>query len=131
MNAASTEIANIAGMMNSLGREAVAAARALAQASPQSKNEALKAAAAAIRQRRAAILDANRIDVQEAKDRNLSSALVDRLLLDDKRIEAMAKGIEEIVALTDPIGTVLAEWTRPNGLRIQRVRVPLGVVGII
>jgi glutamate-5-semialdehyde dehydrogenase len=131
MNAASTEIANIAGMMDSLGRDAVAAARALAQASPQSKNDALKAAAATIRQQRAAILEANRIDVQAAKERNLSGALVDRLLLDDKRIEAMAKGIEEIVALADPIGTVIAEWTRPNGLRIQRVRVPLGVVGII
>ncbi len=131
MNAASTEIANIAGTMNSLGREAVAAARALAQASPRSKNDALKAAAAAIRQHRAAILDANRIDVQEAKERNLSGALIDRLMLDDKRIEAMAKGIEEIVTLTDPIGAVIAEWTRPNGLRIQRVRVPLGVVGII
>lgn len=131
MNAASTEIANIAGTMNSLGGEAVAAARELAQASPRSKNDALKAAAAAIRQRRAAILEANRIDVQEAKERNLSGALIDRLLLDDKRIEAMAKGIEEIVTLTDPIGSVIAEWTRPNGLRIQRVRVPLGVVGII
>lgn len=114
-----------------MGREAVAAARALSQAPADAKNAALRAAARVIRERRGAILDANRIDLQEARERNLSSALLDRLLLDDKRIEAMAKGIEEIVSLADPIGTVIAEWMRPNGLRIQRVRVPLGVVGII
>lgn len=131
MNAASTESANIAEMMDSLGRGAVSAARALAQASTQIKNAALAAAAASIREHRGAILEANRLDVADAKARNLTGALVDRLLLDEKRIEAMAKGIEEIIALTDPIGTVIAEWTRPNGLRIQRVRVPLGVVGII
>ncbi len=131
MNAITAEIANIAETMNSLGREAVAAARVLARASTQTKNDALKAAAAAIRERRSAILEANRLDVEDAKGRNLSGALVDRLMLDDKRIEAMAKGIEEIIALDDPVGGVIAEWTRPNGLRIQRVRVPLGVVGII
>lgn len=131
MNATTAEIANIAETMNSLGREAVAAARVLARASTQTKNDALKAAAAAIRERRSAILEANRLDVEDAKGRNLSGALVDRLMLDDKRIEAMAKGIEEIIALDDPVGGVIAEWTRPNGLRIQRVRVPLGVVGII
>lgn len=131
MNATTAEIANIAETMNSLGREAVAAARVLACASTQTKNDALKAAAAAIRERRSAILEANRLDVEDAKGRNLSGALVDRLMLDDKRIEAMAKGIEEIIALDDPVGGVIAEWTRPNGLRIQRVRVPLGVVGII
>jgi len=131
MNAITAEIANIAETMNSLGREAVAAARVLARASTQTKNDALKAAAAAIRERRSAILEANRLDVEDAKGRNRSGALVDRLMLDDKRIEAMAKGIEEIIALDDPVGGVIAEWTRPNGLRIQRVRVPLGVVGII
>ena len=131
MNATPTETASIAETMDSLGREAGAAARVLAQASTQAKNDALKAAAAAIRERRSAILEANRVDVEAAKGRNLSGALVDRLLLDDKRIEAMAKGIEEIIALDDPVGGVIAEWTRPNGLRIQRVRVPLGVVGII
>ena len=126
MNAASTEIANIAGMMDSLGREAVCAARALAQAPTRTKNDALKAAAAAIRAHRSAILAANRLDVQDAKDRNLSGALVDRLLLDEKRIESMAKGIEEIIALTDPIGTVTKMETRPNGLIIGRRTVPLG-----
>jgi len=118
-------------MMDALGREAVAAATALARASTEAKNAALSAAARAIRAQRAAILEANRVDMDNARARGLSNAMLDRLLLDDKRIEAMAKGIEEIVALPDPIGTIIAEWTRPNGLRIQRVRVPLGVVGII
>ncbi|MFO7306112.1 MAG: glutamate-5-semialdehyde dehydrogenase [Gammaproteobacteria bacterium] len=128
---AKTELPKIGEMMDALGREAVAAARVLARASTQVKNEALQAAASAIRAKRAGILEANRLDMQEAKERNLSSAMLDRLLLDDKRIEAMAKGIEEIIALPDPIGTVIAEWSRPNGLLIQRVRVPLGVIGII
>ena len=131
MNAATAELNEIAAQMNALGRAAVIAASALAQANTDSKNQALKAAAAAIRSRKAEILEANRIDMEQARARNLSGALLDRLMLDDKRIESMARGIEEVIALTDPIGTVIAEWTRPNGLRIQRVRVPLGVVGII
>jgi glutamate-5-semialdehyde dehydrogenase len=131
MNAASTKAIDIPELMNALGREAVSAAGALARASTGAKNTALQAAAAAIRERRVAILEANRLDMRDAQERNVSNALLDRLLLDDKRVEAMAKGIEDIVALADPIGTVIAEWTRPNGLRIQRVRVPLGVVGII
>jgi glutamate-5-semialdehyde dehydrogenase len=131
MNAVVTGTTDIPSLMNALGRAAVDAARELAQASTRAKDAALSAAAAAIRDQRASILAANKLDVQDAKDRNLSSALLDRLLLDDKRIEAMAKGLEEVVALADPIGGVMTEWTRPNGLRIQRVRVPLGVVGII
>jgi glutamate-5-semialdehyde dehydrogenase len=131
MNAVVTGTTDIPSLMNALGRAAVAAARELAQASTRAKDAALSAAAAAIRDQRASILAANKLDVQDAKDRNLSSALLDRLLLDDKRIEAMAKGLEEVIALADPIGGVMTEWTRPNGLRIQRVRVPLGVVGII
>lgn len=131
MNSADGDMTNIGAMMDALGREAVAAAQVLARASTQVKNEALQGAASSIRAKRAEILEANRLDMQSAKERNLSNALLDRLLLDDKRIEAMAKGIEEIIALADPIGTVIAEWSRPNGLRIQRVRVPLGVVGII
>jgi glutamate-5-semialdehyde dehydrogenase len=91
----------------------------------------LQAAASAIRAECEQILAANKLDLQEAKDRNVSGALLDRLLLDDRRVAAMAEGIEQIIALPDPIGGVIAEWTRPNGLRIQRVRVPLGVVGII
>ena len=131
MNAATAELNEIASQMNVLGRAAVGAARVLAQASTEAKNAALKSAAAAIRSRKGEILEANRIDVEQARARNLSGALLDRLMLDDKRIESMARGIEEVIALADPIGGVIAEWTRPNGLKIQRVRVPLGVVGII
>jgi glutamate-5-semialdehyde dehydrogenase len=131
MNAATSELNEIASQMNALGRAAVTAARALAQASTQSKNQALSAAAAAIRARKAEILEANRIDMEQARARNLAGAMLDRLMLDEKRIEAMARGIEEVIKLADPIGAVIAEWSRPNGLLIQRVRVPLGVVGII
>jgi len=131
MNAVLTQTTEIAMLMNELGQRAVAASRVLAQASTATKNRALQLAASAIRERRAEILDANTADVAEAKERGVSAALLDRLLLDEKRIEAVAKGIEEIIRLEDPIGTVIAEWTRPNGLVIQRVRVPLGVVGII
>jgi glutamate-5-semialdehyde dehydrogenase len=95
------------------------------------KNAALTAAAAAIRQQQAQLLAANRADVERATQRGLSSSLLDRLLLNEQRIESMARGIEDIAALADPIGGVIADWTRPNGLKIERVRVPLGVVGII
>jgi len=117
--------------MEPIGRAAVAAAQSLANASKDSRNDALMAAASAIRARAGVILAANAIDLQQARERGLSGALLDRLMLNDQRLEAMAQGIEAIVALPDPIGTVIAEWTRPNGMRIQRVRVPLGVIGII
>jgi glutamate-5-semialdehyde dehydrogenase len=117
--------------MDGIGRAAVDAARALSQATTAQKNAALSAAATHIRGQSPAILAANKIDLQQAKDRGLSGAMLDRLLLDEKRVESMAKGIEDIIALADPIGATTAEWTRPNGMRIQRVRVPLGVVGII
>ena len=97
----------------------------------RSRRRALVAAAAAIRSRRDEILTANARDMEGAQARKLSGALLDRLLLDPKRVEAMAKGLEEVAALPDPIDDVIAEWTRPNGLCIQRVRVPLGVIGII
>ena len=131
MNAATDQTVDIPTLMNAIGSEAVKAAHALARASTYLKNACLRAAAAAIREQRADILAANELDVQDAKSRGLSGALVDRLLLDDKRVEAMAKGIEEIIALKDPIGDVIASWKRPNGLLIERVRVPLGVIGII
>jgi glutamate-5-semialdehyde dehydrogenase len=131
MNAATHVVPEIASLMDSIGRAAVDAARTLAQATTAQKNAALIAAAAQIRSQCPQILAANKTDVQQAKDRGLSGALLDRLALDEKRVESMAKGIEDIVALADPIGMLSAEWTRPNGMRIQRVRVPLGVVGII
>ena len=121
----------LAATMTRLGQQARAAARDLARVTPEQKTRALLAAAAAIRAHRDDILTANARDMEGAKARNLSGALLDRLLLDPKRVEAMAKGIEEVAALPDPVGDVIAEWTRPNGLRIQRVRVPLGVIGII
>lgn len=131
MNAAPVSVEQLAALMTPIGQAAVAAARVLATTGAAARNSALAAAAATIRARQAEILAANRNDVQRASERGLSAALRDRLLLNEQRIEAMAKGIEEIAALPDPIGTVIAAWTRPNGMRIQRVRVPLGVIGII
>jgi glutamate-5-semialdehyde dehydrogenase len=117
--------------MTGLGRQARAAAGALARASADERTLALRAAAAAIRARAADILGANARDMEAAKLNGLSAAMLDRLLLDAKRVEAMAKGIEDVAALPDPVGNVIAEWSRPNGLKIRRVRVPLGVIGII
>ncbi|MBX5461924.1 MAG: glutamate-5-semialdehyde dehydrogenase [Steroidobacteraceae bacterium] len=129
--AQATPLTEVGQIMEPLGKAAVEAASALAVATTLQKNAALKAAARAIRDSEARILEANAQDMQSAQQRNLSGALLDRLKLDEKRVEAMARAIEEIVELPDPIGTVAAEWQRPNGLRIQRVRVPLGVIGII
>jgi len=123
--------ADVAELMQGLGRAARAAAKVLTQANTATKNAALTAAAAEIRQRKAELLAANRTDVELATQASLSPSMLDRLTLNDSRIEAMARGIEDIVGLSDPIGTVITGWTRPNGLRIERVRVPLGVVGII
>ena len=117
--------------MQRLGAAALAAQPVLARAPRASKDAALRAAAGALRGRRAALLEANALDMAAARAKGLSGALLDRLKLDDARIEAMARGLEDIAALDDPVGRVLAEWTRPNGLRIARVAVPLGVVGII
>jgi glutamate-5-semialdehyde dehydrogenase len=118
-------------IMARIGKAARAAALSLSVAPAGQKNLALRAAAAALRARRHKILAANQRDVRDAAARGLSPALLDRLQLDEKRVEAMARGLEDIERLADPIGTVLAEWTRPNGMVIQRLRVPLGVIGII
>jgi glutamate-5-semialdehyde dehydrogenase len=128
---AAANSAEIAATMDAIGRAAVAAATQLAQAGTPAKNRALSAMAAALRANADRILAANDIDLRGGKERGLSGAMLDRLKLDPSRIEGIAKGIEEIVKLPDPIGTTMAEWTRPNGMRIQRVRVPLGVIGII
>jgi glutamate-5-semialdehyde dehydrogenase len=127
----SASLAQIGAVMEPIGRAAVDAARVLAQADAATKNRALTAAAAAIRQHSTEILEANGRDMASARERNLSAALLDRLLLDAKRVEAMAKGLDDIRELADPVGTLISEWTRPNGMIIQRVRVPLGVIGII
>jgi glutamate-5-semialdehyde dehydrogenase len=122
---------DIAAVMDRLGREALAASQARALAPTVRKNLALVKMAAALRAGRPALLAANALDLEAARAKGLSAAMLDRLALDEKRIEAMARGVEEIAALPDPVGTVSARWTRPNGLDIARVRVPLGVIGII
>lgn len=114
-----------------LGRAARQAARAVALASAEVKNRALRAAAAAIRERCAVILAANRQDVADAQARGTAAAFLDRLTLDPARVEAMARGVEEIAELPDPVGRVLARFERPNGLIIERVATPLGVIGVI
>ena len=132
MNAAADQpFANLAAVMDRLGQDAAAAASLLALASTSDKNQALVAIARSLRARRAELLAANARDMDAARAKGLSGALLDRLALDESRIEGMARGVEEIAALADPVGTVIAQWTRPNGLDIARVRVPLGVIGII
>jgi glutamate-5-semialdehyde dehydrogenase len=118
-----------ASLLASLGRAARDAASALALAPSEQKNRALREAARALRAQQETILTANARDLDEARE--LAPAMRDRLMLDPSRIEAMARGLVTVAGLPDPVGTVLAEWTRPNGLHIQRVRVPLGVIGII
>ena len=118
-------------MMMQLGAAARAAQPLLAQASRERKDQALRAVAAALRHSVKDILAANALDMHEAESRDLSAAMLDRLRLDASRIEAMARGLEDIAALPDPVGRTLAAWSRPNGLRIARVAVPLGVIGII
>lgn len=117
--------------MLEIGRRARAAALALANAPTDIKDRALLKAAEAIRNAAHTIAEANARDMAAGEQKGLGKAMLDRLLLNDARIEAMARGLEDIAALPDPVGTVLAEWERPNGLRIQRVRTPLGVIGII
>ncbi|HXW75753.1 MAG TPA: glutamate-5-semialdehyde dehydrogenase [Steroidobacteraceae bacterium] len=117
--------------MEELGRAAVAAAAVLAHAPTKQKNAALAAAAEAVRARSAGLLSANERDVSAARARHLSGPRLERLRLDARRIEAIAASIDAVAALPDPIGRTTAAWQRPNGLRIQRVTVPLGVIGII
>ncbi|MGE0752176.1 MAG: glutamate-5-semialdehyde dehydrogenase [Variibacter sp.] len=122
---------DLAATMHDIGQRARAAARALALAPAAQKTAALTAMAAALRAARADLLAANAGDVAAAKASGATSAFMDRLTLDEKRIEAMAAGLEAVAALPDPIGAVTERWTRPNGMTIERVRTPLGVVGVI
>ena len=121
----------VTDVMAALGQAAREAARALALASSAAKNAVLTAAAREMRAQTAAILEANARDLAAVREGRATPAFLDRLTLDPKRIEAMAKGLEEVAALADPVGSPIARWTRPNGLAIERVRVPLGVVGIV
>ena len=126
-----TDAGDLRAEMERLGRAARAAAAALAHADPGTKTLALEAAAGTLRHRMADLLTANAKDMEAARANGLSGALLDRLALDPARVEAMAEGLEAIARFPDPVGRVLAEWERPNGLKIARVSVPLGVIGII
>jgi glutamate-5-semialdehyde dehydrogenase len=131
MNASANSAVEIAAVMDGIGRDAAAAASVLALADTATKNLALAKIAASLRAHQAELLSANARDMEAARAKGLSDAMLDRLALDEKRVESMARGVDDIAALADPIGTIVAHWTRPNGLDIARVRVPLGVIGII
>jgi len=117
--------------MREIGAKARVAAREVANAPAEQKNRALLAGARFLRERANDILAANALDCGDARAKGLSAALIDRLTLNPARIEAMARGVEEVAALPDPVGRVLATFSRPNGLLIERVATPLGVVGVI
>jgi len=121
----------LAAEMMAIGAAAREAARAMREAGGEAKTKALRVAAAAIRSRAAEILEANKGDIEAARDANMAPNMIDRLTLNDARIEAMAAGVEVIADLPDPVGRELARWSRPNGLDIARVATPIGVIGII
>src|SRR6201994_2726123 len=123
--------ADLATLMNEVGAAARAAARVLSLAPPEQKDEALAAMQRAIRANAAAILAANAEDVAEARTSGVTSAFIDRLTLTSSRVEAMADGIAIVRNVVDPVGVVTESWQRPNGMTIERVRVPLGVVAVI
>jgi len=125
------EQSDTAALMAEIGRKARTASRPLAIASTKSKNAALAAMAGAIERNEKAILEANAIDIANGEEAGLSPAMMDRLKLTSARIKAMANGVREIAALADPVGEIIAAWDRPNGLHIERVRTPLGVIGVI
>ncbi len=118
-------------MLTEIGKRAKDAAAKLAVTSTEEKNRILLAMANALRENCDKILEANAIDIENGRNNNMSESLIDRLMLNADRIEGMAKGIEDVINLPDPVGRILWETERPNGLKIQRVSVPLGVVGII
>ncbi len=122
---------NIPALMKSIGENAKAALRTLATAPTETKNKALIVAAESLRRRQNDIISENALDMAAGEEKGLTAALLDRLALNEDRIEGMAKGLEDVAALADPVGTITEEWDRPNGLVIQRKRVPLGVIGII
>ena len=114
-----------------LCRAARQAARVVARAPTDTKNRCLREAAARLWANRLRILEANSVDLQRSRDAGLSPALLDRLALSESRVEAMAKGLDEVAQLPDPVGETIAQWRRPNGLEIAQIRIPLGVVGVI
>ncbi|MCL5778855.1 glutamate-5-semialdehyde dehydrogenase [Limibaculum sp. FT325] len=122
---------DIVEIMHGIGLRARAAAAELASAASAAKTAALNAAAEAVTDECAGIIEANRRDMDFARDKGLSGAMLDRLMLDEARVHAMAEGLRAVARQPDPVGAVMAEWTMPSGLRIRRVRTPLGVVGVI
>jgi glutamate-5-semialdehyde dehydrogenase len=122
---------DLGALMHDIGRRAKVAARVLAQATPEQKDRALAAIAKAIRADAAAIIAANAEDLADARGNGTTAAFLDRLALDPKRVEGIAEAIDVIREIPDPVGKVTERWTRPNGMTIERVRVPLGVVGVI
>jgi glutamate-5-semialdehyde dehydrogenase len=128
---ATNEIQDIPALMADIGNAAKAAARELAVAPTDAKNQALIAAAEALRRNQNHIISENAKDMAFGEEKGLSAAMLDRLALNEDRIEAMCKGLNEVAELQDPIGTITDEWDRPNGLHIERHRVPLGVIGVI
>lgn len=114
-----------------IGKNALAASRKLALLSSRKKNSILEAMAAGIDAKRAEVLEANALDLKAGAEKGLSAAMLDRLELTDARFDAMVNGINNLVALKDPVGTEISNWVRPNGLEISKVRVPIGVIGII
>ncbi len=131
LDKANADLPPVDALMLDIGRRARAAARPLAIASTEAKNSALIAMAEAVVANEQAILAANAIDLKNAEDSGLAASFLDRLALDPGRIAAIAEGIRAIADLKDPVGEVIAEWDRPNGLHIERVRTPLGVIGVI
>ncbi|MEO1796915.1 MAG: glutamate-5-semialdehyde dehydrogenase [Pseudomonadota bacterium] len=125
------DITDIAATMADLGARAKAAAAELAFAAPEAKRAALEAAADAVWARRAEIITANAKDMAFGRDKGLSPAMLDRLMLDEPRIEGMCASLRAVAAQDDPVGEVIAAWEQPNGLSIERVRTPLGVIGVI
>ncbi|HEY1476869.1 MAG TPA: glutamate-5-semialdehyde dehydrogenase [Chthoniobacterales bacterium] len=122
---------NLSQTLEQIGQRAQSASQLLAQATTKTKNEALLAIAGRIAKETEAILAANEADLKAGSERGLSPAMLDRSRLDPKRIQTIAKSVRELVDLTDPIGEVLKQWSRPNGLKISKIRVPIGVIGII
>jgi len=117
--------------IHQMGSQARAAAHRLSQLSAEEKNGILRAMAAGVRNAADALLEANALDLAAGREKGLSAAMLDRLKLDEARIEAMAAGIDQVATLPDPVGEVMEEWERPNGIRIRQVRVPIGTIGII
>ena len=127
----STESEDVKEIMQEIGKAAKDAAQALVNAPADAKNRALNEAAASMRDRSKDILAANEIDMEGGAKKGLTAAMLDRLELNEERVEGTAAGLEAIAKLDDPVGSVMDSWDRPNGLAISRVRVPLGVIGVI